>query len=41
MVRMLDKLGMKVKGEVASQNVAAVVLTASLPPLRGQGTKLM
>ncbi len=39
--RMLDKLGMKVDGDdVASQNVAAVIVTATLPPFARAGNKL-
>ncbi len=39
--RMLDKLGMKLDGEdVASQNVAAVIVTATLPPFARAGNKL-
>lgn len=39
--RMLDRLGMKVDGkEVASKNVAAVILTATLPPFARAGNKL-
>lgn len=40
-VRMLDKLGMKVEDkEIASKNVAAVVITASLPAFARAGNKL-
>lgn len=39
--RMLDRLGMKVDGkDLASKNVAAVILTASLPPFARAGNKL-
>jgi flagellar P-ring protein precursor FlgI len=39
--RMLDKLGVKVDDkDVASKNVAAVVLTASLPPFARAGNKI-
>lgn len=39
--RMLDKLGMKIENnEIASQNVAAVIVTASLPPFARAGNKL-
>lgn len=38
--RMLDKLGMKVNGEAASKNVAAVLLTATLPPFARAGNKI-
>ncbi len=39
--RMLDKLGMKVDGEeVSSQNVAAVIVTANLPPFARAGNKI-
>lgn len=38
--RMLDKLGMKVNGDAASKNVAAVLLTASLPPFARAGNKI-
>ncbi|MGE0763556.1 MAG: flagellar basal body P-ring protein FlgI [Bdellovibrionales bacterium] len=39
--RMLDRLGMKVDGkEIASKNVAAVILTATLPPFARAGNKL-
>ena len=39
--RMLDKLGMKLDGdEVSSQNVAAVIITATLPPFARAGNKL-
>ncbi len=38
---MLDKLGMKVEDkEVASKNVAAVIITASLPPFARAGNKI-
>jgi flagellar P-ring protein precursor FlgI len=41
MARMLDKLGMKLdEKEVASKNVAAVILTATLPPFARAGNKL-
>lgn len=40
-VRMLDKLGMKVEDkEIASKNVAAVIITASLPAFARAGNKL-
>lgn len=40
-VRMLDKLGMKLESsDIASKNVAAVVLTATLPPFARAGNKL-
>ncbi len=39
--RMLDRLGMKVNGkDVSSKNVAAVIVTASLPPFARAGNKL-
>lgn len=39
--RMLDKMGMKLDGnDVASQNVAAVIVTATLPPFARAGNKL-
>jgi flagellar P-ring protein FlgI len=39
--RMLDKLGMKLDGEeVSSQNVAAVIVTANLPPFARAGNKI-
>lgn len=39
--RMLDRLGMKVTGkEVASKNVAAVIITANLPPFARAGNKI-
>ena len=39
--RMLDKLGMKVEnGEVASKNVAAVIITAELPPFARAGNPI-
>lgn len=39
--RMLDRLGMKVDGkEVSSKNVAAVVITASLPAFARSGNKI-
>ena len=39
--RMLDKLGMKLEDkEVASKNVAAVLVTATLPPFARAGNKL-
>lgn len=39
--RMLDKLGMKLDGnEVSSQNVAAVIITATLPPFSRAGNKI-
>ena len=41
MKRMLDKLGMKLDGEdISSQNVAAVIVTATLPPFARAGNKL-
>ncbi len=41
MKRMLDKMGMKLDGnEVSSQNVAAVIVTATLPPFSRAGNKL-
>lgn len=41
MVRMFDKLGIKVEDkEVASKNVAAVILTASLPAFSRAGNKI-
>ncbi|MCB0377985.1 MAG: flagellar basal body P-ring protein FlgI [Bdellovibrionales bacterium] len=39
--RMLDKMGMKVAGEeISSQNVAAVIVTATLPPFARAGNKI-
>src|SRR3954470_11485767 len=39
--RMLDKLGIKIEDkEVASKNVAAVLITASLPPFARSGNKI-
>lgn len=39
--RMLDKLGVKVEGaDLASQNVAAVIVTATLPPFAKAGNSL-
>jgi flagellar P-ring protein FlgI len=39
--RMLDRLGMKVNGkDIASKNVAAVIVTASLPAFARSGNKL-
>lgn len=39
--RMLDKLGNKLEGkDLASKNVAAVIITASLPPFARAGNKL-
>lgn len=39
--RMLDRLGMKVNGkDVSSKNVAAVIITAQLPPFARAGNKL-
>ncbi|RME18587.1 MAG: flagellar basal body P-ring protein FlgI [Bdellovibrio sp.] len=39
--RMLDKLGMKIKGQnAASKNVAAVLVTAELPPFARAGNKI-
>lgn len=41
MKRMLEKLGMKVEdSEVAKKNVAAVLITATLPPFARAGNKL-
>ncbi len=41
MKRMLDKMGMKLTGDdIASQNVASVIVTASLPPFARAGNKL-
>ncbi|MEM7646783.1 MAG: flagellar basal body P-ring protein FlgI [Pseudomonadota bacterium] len=41
MKRMLDKMGMKLNGtEISSQNVASVLLTATLPPFARAGNKL-
>ncbi len=41
MKRMLDKMGMKLTGDdIASQNVASVIVTASLPPFSRAGNKL-
>lgn len=41
MKRMLEKLGMKVdEGEVAKKNVAAVLITATLPPFARAGNKI-
>ena len=41
MIRMLDKMGMKLDAqEISSQNVAAVVITATLPPFSRAGNKL-
>ena len=41
MARLLDKLGMKLEDkEVASKNVAAVVITANLPPFARAGNKI-
>lgn len=41
MKRMLDKLGMKLDSDqIASQNVAAVIVTANLPPFSRAGNKL-
>jgi flagellar P-ring protein FlgI len=41
MARMLDKLGIKVDdGEVAKKNVAAVLVTATLPPFARAGNKM-
>jgi flagellar P-ring protein precursor FlgI len=40
-MRMFDKLGMKLEDkEVASKNVAAVIITATLPPFARAGNKL-
>lgn len=40
-LRMLDKMGMKLNGtEVSSQNVAAVIVTATLPPFSRAGNKI-
>jgi len=39
--RMLDRLGMKIEGkELASKSVAAVIVTADLPPFARSGNKL-
>lgn len=38
--RMLDRLGMKVKGQVATKNVAAVIVTANLPPFARAGNQI-
>src|ERR1700733_4585065 len=39
--RMFDRLGMKVDGkDVASKSVAAVIVTATLPPFARAGNKL-
>lgn len=41
MVRMLDRLGMKLsQKDIASKNVAAVIVTADLPPFARSGNKL-
>lgn len=41
MARMLDKLGIKVEdGDVAKKNVAAVLITATLPPFARAGNKM-
>lgn len=41
MKRMLDKMGMKLTGDdVSSQNVASVIVTATLPPFARAGNKL-
>ncbi len=41
MVRMLDKLGVKVEdSDVAKKNVAAVLITATLPPFARAGNKM-
>lgn len=41
MKRMLDRLGMKVAGsDVASANIAAVIVTAELPPFARAGNKM-
>ena len=41
MVRMLDKLGVKVEDtDVAKKNVAAVLITATLPPFARAGNKM-
>lgn len=41
MKRMLDKMGMKLEGnDISSQNVAAVIVTANLPPFSRAGNKL-
>jgi flagellar P-ring protein precursor FlgI len=41
MTRLLEKLGMKVEDkEVASKNVAAVIVTATLPPFSRAGNKI-
>ena len=40
-LRMLDKMGVKLESsEVASKNVAAVMITSNLPPFSKSGTKL-
>lgn len=39
--RMLDRMGMKVQGkEIASKNVAAVIVTANLPPFARAGNQI-
>ena len=41
MTRMFDKLGMKVEDkDIASKNVAAVIITSSLPPFARAGNKI-
>src|SRR3954471_1788642 len=41
MSRMLDRLGMKLtQKDIASKNVAAVIVTAELPPFARAGNKL-
>jgi flagellar P-ring protein FlgI len=41
MVRMLDRLGMKLtEKDIASKNVAAVIITADLPPFARAGNKI-
>lgn len=41
MARMLDKLGVKVEdGDIAKKNVAAVLITATLPPFARAGNKM-
>jgi flagellar P-ring protein precursor FlgI len=40
MARMLEKLGIKSEGDVTSKNVAAVLVTATLPPFARAGNKM-
>lgn len=40
MIRMLDKLGMKIEGDGTSKNVAAVLVTADLPAFARAGNKI-